>query len=660
MCGIVGFMGGENYSGTGGVHNILKNMSNAIVSRGPDDCGIWSDNTYVGLAHRRLSILDLSPAGHQPMHSFSERFVMVYNGEIYNHLDLRNELKESGRKIEWKGHSDTETLLSGFAIWGIKQTINRCVGMFAFAVWDKYEKKLTLGRDRIGEKPLYFGWQGSGTSSSFLFSSELKSLKHHPAFSGDINRDSLSLLMRHNYIPAPHSIYQGIHKLLPGYLMTVSLKNKKPVFYQYWSLVEKASSQINNPFTGTDEEAKNMLEKLLASSVKKQMISDVPLGAFLSGGVDSSIIVALMQSQSSKPIKTFSIGFDEKNYNEANYAKAVASHLNTDHTELYVDSQQALNVIPKLNSLYCEPFADSSQIPTYLVSELAKKKVSVCLTGDGGDEVFGGYNRYILTSNLWNRISKVPIPMKKSLSFGINSISPSGWNMALDSLQKFFPEKYKMNNIGEKLHKGSRVLSSKSVDELYFRLVSNWDPQDIIIGVNEPETILAINNPEFDNLDNIQKMMAKDTLTYLPDDIQVKVDRATMGVSLEGRAPFLDHKLIEFSWSLPLHLKIRNGTGKWLLREVLYRHVPKSLIERPKMGFGIPIDSWLRGPLRDWAEDLLDENRLSKEGYFNPRPIRKRWEEHLSGKFNWQNELWGILIFQSWLAEQYINKEISL
>lgn len=660
MCGIVGFLGGENYSGAGGVQNILKNMSNAIVSRGPDDCGLWSDNTSVGLAHRRLSILDLSPAGHQPMHSFSERFVMVYNGEIYNHLDLRNELKESGRNIEWKGHSDTETLLSGFAIWGIKQTINRCVGMFAFAVWDKYKKQLTLGRDRIGEKPLYFGWQGSGSSSSFLFSSELKSLKYHPAFSGDINRDALSLLMRHNYIPAPHSIYQGIHKLLPGYLMTVSIKNKKPIYYQYWSLAQKASTQINNPFTGTDEEAKNMLEEMIASAVKKQMISDVPLGAFLSGGVDSSIIVALMQSQSSKPIKTFSIGFDEKNYNEANYAKAVANHLDTDHTELYVDSQQALNVIPKLNSLYCEPFADSSQIPTFLVSELAKKKVSVCLTGDGGDEVFGGYNRYILTSNLWNKISKIPILMRKSLSTGINSISPSGWNMALNSLQQFFPDKYKMNNIGEKLHKGSRVLASKSVDELYFGLVSNWNPKEIIIGANEPKTILAIDNPEFENFDNIQKMMVKDTLTYLPDDIQVKVDRATMGVSLEGRAPFLDHRLIEFSWSLPLHLKIRNGTGKWLLRQVLYRHVPKSLIERPKMGFGIPIDSWLRGPLRDWAEDLLDENRLLQEGYFNPRPIRKRWEEHLSGKFNWQNELWGILIFQSWLAEQNINKEITL
>jgi len=656
MCGFVGFLHGGDNIRRDEATDVLQRMADTIVSRGPDDFGVWFDAPGIGLAHRRLSILDLSPAGHQPMLCPGERYVIAFNGEIYNHHDLRAELAKVGAGGTagggWRGHSDTETLLAGFAVWGIRATIERCIGMFALAVWDKQERVLTLGRDRLGEKPLYYGWQGSGSGSTFLFGSELKALKVHPAFVAEINRNALCLLMRHNYIPAPHSIYQGIYKLPAGSLLTVSWDRREPVVAAYWSLTEVAVAGNRSPLQGSPEEIVDSLEDLLKSAVRQQMMADVPLGAFLSGGIDSSTIVALMQAQTERPVKTFTIGFNEEGYNEAVHAKAVARHLGTDHTEMYVTPQQALDVIPKLPSLYCEPFADSSQIPTFLVSQLARQKVTVSLSGDAGDELFAGYNRYVLARNIWGKISRLPGGVRSLAASGIQALSPSAWNTLLGPLQPFAPQSWRQANIGDKLHKGAGVLAAKCVDDLYLGLVTHWQPSDLVIGGEEPPTYLRGNRLALDGLDAVQRMMALDTITYLPDDILVKVDRAAMGVSLEGRVPFLDHRVVEFAWRVPQSLKLRDGMGKWVLRQVLYRHVPKDLIERPKMGFGVPIDAWLRGPLKEWAESLLDEGRLRREGYFNPTPIRAKWAEHLSGKRNWQYLLWDVLMFQAWLEDQ--------
>lgn len=654
MCGFLGVLGGLETSGQGDDEAILKRMADTITNRGPDDAGYWSDvEQRISFGHRRLSIVDLSLAGHQPMVSGGGRYVIAFNGEIYNHLDCRAALATTGTVTDRRGHSDTETLLAGFDAWGIQGMVERCIGMFAFAVWDKQTRTLTLGRDRLGEKPLYYGWQGQGQHATFLFGSELKALKAHPAFDAAIDRNALCLLMRHNYIPAPYSIYQGISKLEAGCLLTVSMAQPEPRIIRYWSAAAVAVAGCAAPFTGAPEQAVDALESLLKSAVAQQMVADVPLGAFLSGGVDSSTVVALMQAQSEQRVKTFTIGFNEAGYNEAEHAKAVAAHLGTDHTELYVSSQEAMEVIPRLHTLYCEPFSDSSQIPTFLVAQLARQQVTVSLSGDAGDELFCGYNRYLMADSWWKKLSLLPAGSRRMAARALTALSPERWNVLLDPLQSMLPVSLRHANLGDKLHKGAGVLASGSVDALYLGLVSHWDdPASVVIGGTEPSTLLTGNALQLQGLDDIQRMMALETLTYLPDDILVKVDRAAMGVSLEGRVPFLDHRVVEFAWSLPQNMKLRNGVGKWALREVLYRHVPKALIERPKKGFSVPIGDWLRGPLREWAETLLGDARLQREGYFHPAPVRQKWAEHLSGARNWQYHLWDVLMFQAWLEEQ--------
>jgi asparagine synthase (glutamine-hydrolysing) len=525
--------------------------------------------------------------------------------------------------------------------------------MFAFAVWDRYERTLSLGRDRIGEKPLYYGWQGSGEAAVFLFGSELKALRAHPKFEAKLSQEALVQYLRYATVPGELSIYENIRKLPPGTLLTVSLSAPVPSIGHYWSVSAAVDKGVSERFKGSPEQAVDALEGLLKDAVAKQMMADVPLGAFLSGGIDSSTVAALMQLQVGRPVKTFSIGFDEAHYNEAVYAKAVAKHLGTDHSEMYVTSRQAMDVIPRLATLYCEPFADSSQIPTFLVSQLARQSVKVALSGDGGDELFCGYNRYHLTSVFWTKLRRIPVPVRRALAWSLTRFSP----VELSRIAAAFSVGNRFAGVGEKLHKGAEVLAAANTDDLYLGMVSLWkSPRDVVRAVSDDDFRVAQPKLELAGLSDAERMMALDLLSYLPDDILTKVDRAAMGVSLETRVPFLDHRVVEFAWQLPLEYKLRKVDGrvttKWALRQVLHRHVPRALIERPKMGFGVPIDSWLRGPLRDWAEDLLRETRLREEGYFNPGPIRKKWAEHLAGKRNWQHALWCVLMFQAWLEEQ--------
>jgi asparagine synthase (glutamine-hydrolysing) len=623
-------------------------MANAISHRGPDCVGFWTDHASgINLAHRRLAVVDLSPAGNQPMMSSSGRYVLSYNGEIYNHLRLREMLLNEGNApTAWRGHSDTETLLAAIEAWGLMVTLQRAVGMFAIALWDRLDRQLTLVRDRLGEKPLYYGWQGSGRHAVFLFGSELSALRRHPAFEAQISRDALALFMRHSFIGGPHSIYSGISKLLPGHLLTVSLRSNTPIISPWWSAADVATRGVANPFAGTPEEAVDALDTLLSDAVRQQMMADVPLGAFLSGGVDSSTVVALMQAQSTQPVRTFSIGFHQAGYNEAKYAKTIATHLGTDHTELYVTPAHMLAIIPKLPALYSEPFADSSQIPTYLVSEVARRHVTVSLSGDAGDELFCGYTRYRFAEGLWRKLSRLPPSLREFMAGLIKAVPLGAW----DKFGQIVP----LSRIGEKLHKGAGVLGSKSVAELHLRLVSHWaDPTSVVLKSTEPATVFSGAAPYLAGLGDVERMMVLDILSYLPDDILTKVDRAAMGVSLETRMPFLDHRIVEFAWRLPLGYKLLNGLTKWPVRQVLYKRVPKELIERPKMGFSVPIDTWLRGPLREWAEALLSNDRLRREGYFDPAPIRLKWTEHLSHKRDWQSQLWNVLMFQAWLEWQH-------
>ena len=648
MCGFVGVMSRNK---TMLSKNMITSMTDSIRHRGPDDSGFWSNETTgISLGHRRLSILDLSSTGHQPMHSPSNRYVLVFNGEIYNHLEIRAQLY----KHTWIGKSDTETLLIAIEKWGVHKAIRICVGMFSFAIWDNNKEELILGRDRMGEKPIYYGWQSKNNNSCFLFGSELKALKNHPSFLPKINRQSLSLYMQYSYVPTPYSIYQNIFKLKPGHLLRVSLDRHKPTIEPYWLFLDIAKSSNVSKLYEEENNIVDRLETLLKSVLTQQIVADVPVGAFLSGGVDSTTITALMQSQSNIPINTFTIGFNEQIYNEAIQAKSIASHLGTNHNELYVTPQQALDVIPDLPSIYCEPFADSSQIPTFLLSRLAREKVTVALSGDAGDELFGGYNRYVLTKEFWGKLSNVPFWARSFLSSAITSLSPNAWNNVGNSILSLAPKSLQLNNIGEKIHKAAKVMTSKQFDDLYLNLVTHCNPEEIVKEVYEQKILLNYKQSDFTLFDDVQKMMILDTMTYLPDDILVKLDRASMAVSLESRIPFLDHRVVDFAWRIPQSMKINKGISKWILKEILYKHVPKKLLERPKMGFAIPIDSWLRGPLRDWAESLLDENRLKQDGFFHSKPVRNKWQEHLSGRKNWQHFLWNILMFQSWLEKEQL------
>jgi asparagine synthase (glutamine-hydrolysing) len=642
MCGFAGFFNTSLTSDSVGWPAVLCRMGDAIRHRGPDSAGIWVDaDKTIGLVHRRLAILELSPAGAQPMTSPCGRYVLIFNGEIYNHQDLRLELDNEGGAFHWRGHSDTETLLAGLRHWGIEKCLRKLIGMFAFALWDKSERTLFLARDRMGEKPLYYG----RTGDSFLFASELKALAAHPAWQGEVDRDVLTLFLRFSYIPAPWSIYRGIFKLLPAHFVAITNDGRavgQPVCY--WNLHQIAEKGVDaspqSPEALSDE-----LDILLRNAVKKQMAADVPLGAFLSGGYDSTTVAALMQVQSERPVKTFSIGFYETDFDEAIHAKKVAKHLGAEHTELYVTHQEAMSIIPKLSDIYDEPFSDVSQIPTYLVSQMARRQVTVSLSGDGGDELFCGYNRYVSGYSVWKKLKRLPQPARHVLA-GLIEHAPS---KVLDRIQSWLPKRLQVSSLADRLPKLADALAHRNGLSYYLTLVSHAkNPALMMLGAHEPFTLLTQHDQP--SLTGIQEqMMFWDMLTYLPDDILTKVDRSSMAVSLEVRVPLLDHRVVEFAWRVPTNLKYRNGQGKWLLRQVLYRYVPKELMDRPKMGFGVPIEHWLRGPLRDWAESLLAEVRIQQDGYLDPTPIRQMWNEHLNGRRNWHYHLWDLLMLQSWL-----------
>ena len=663
MCGIAGFVDCRGCRGAKELEKIVEDMASTLGHRGPDDDGTWVDEKVgIALGHCRLSIIDLSDAGHQPMVSESGRYVITYNGEVYNFPELREKMKSVGYKF--KGYSDTETVLATIEKWGEEEAVKKFVGMFAFAVWDRRKRKLTLVRDRLGIKPLYYGL----IDRDFVFASELKAFHQHPKWNSPLNRKSLALFMRYNYIPGPHSIYKNIYKLYPGSVLTLGIDQLRRGSSfdpnpgaesddahtvqprQYWSMHEIGLKRYTDPFDGSDEEAEDELEDILRDAVSCRMISDVPLGAYLSGGIDSSLVVAIMQSFSATAVKTFTIGFYDQVYNEAPYARAVARYLGTEHTELYVTPEESMAVICELPCLYDEPFADSSQIPTFLVSKLASQRVKVSLSGDGGDENFGGYNNYFLAANIWRKVGWLPQFVRRCFGKLMKGISLNKWDNFCHFGNRFLPTDLQKRLSGDRVYKMADIIGAKTPDMLYMNLISHWKHVNLILGVEEE--LAAFDDDPGERLRDhefIRRMMYTDMNRYLPDDILVKLDRASMAVSLEARVPILDHRVVEFAARLPLVMLIKGETGKHILRRVLCRYIPTNLIERPKKGFSLPIGSWLRGPLRDWAESLLDESRLRRELFLNPAPIRKKWEEHLSGKRDWKSDLWSVLMFQSWL-----------
>lgn len=637
MCGIAGFWSNQCDEATAA--QTLRGMTDAIVHRGPDDSGAWCDpDAGIALGHRRLSIVDLSPLGHQPMASVSARYQIAFNGEIYNFRALREALVAQG--CTFRGHSDTEVLLALVERHGLAEALERCTGMFAIALWDRETRTLQLARDRFGEKPLYIARCRDGVA----FASELKAIRAHPAFHEQINADALALFLRHGYVPAPYAIFDGVEKVLPGEIMTFTAPTwESRTREAYWSVRQAASFGLAQPVD--DDPAQNIdaLDALMRTVVRDQMVADVPIGAFLSGGIDSSLVVGVMQAESARPVRTFSIGFRESGFDEAPHAAAVAKHLGTDHTTMYVTAQDALDVIPRLPAIYNEPFADSSQIPTTLLSALARQHVTVSLSGDGGDELFGGYERYPMAERTWSKLQRVPRPMRAAASGLVMAIAPEQWNVALK------PTGLHARGItGDRLHKLAELFDAPTSTTFYRDLVSAWRrPASIVRNSTEPTT--ALMEPFAGERGGLlAEMMLRDQVSYLPDDILVKVDRAAMAASLESRAPLLDHRIAEMAWRLPAHYWRRDGKGKWIVRQVLDRYVPRALVERPKQGFGIPLNEWLRGPLRDWADDLLSVDALKREGLFNTTPIVTAWSEHRSGVRNWSPSLWSILMFQAW------------
>ncbi|MCX5943943.1 MAG: asparagine synthase (glutamine-hydrolyzing) [Cyanobacteria bacterium] len=659
MCGIAGLVQ-SHPSSSDQLQSIAASMGAAIAHRGPDAAGVWQDPQLgFAVAHQRLAILDLTPAGHQPMHSASGRYVIAFNGEIYNHQQLRRSLESTGQAPNWHGHSDTETLLAAIEAWGLAATLRQATGMWALALLDRQQRQLHLARDRFGEKPLYWGLSGSGNERALLFGSELAALRTYPGFNNPIDRGALAQFLRFCYVPAPTSIYSGIAKLEAGHWLSIplslDLSAPLPASRPWWQLSQVIEDGDLQPFA-TETEAKVALEQALARSVAEQAIADVPLGTFLSGGIDSSLITALLQAQSTRAVRSFTIGFEEAGFNEAPYARAVASHLGTDHHETLLTCADARSLIPQLPQLYSEPFADSSQLPTHLVCREARHSgLTVALSGDGGDELFGGYNRYFWGPRIWSRLSWLPAPLRRGLGKGITAMPAGGWDRLGAPLA--------VSQLGHKAHKlAARLKSVTTSDDPYRSLVSEWSDPAALLQPDPTGSIPAEHSSHLRDalpsclqgetgLMPAARMMAYDSLTYLPDDILVKVDRAAMAVALETRAPFLDHRVAEVAWRLPMAMKIRGNQGKWLLRQLLDTYVPRELIERPKAGFAIPIGVWLRGPLRSWAAELLHPDRLRREGYLRPEPISLLWHQHLSGRHDHTAKLWTLLMWQAWLEQ---------
>ena len=628
MCGLVGFWQFKEVSEEY-LKDSVKTMATMIHSRGPDSYGSWTQAQHgLVLGHKRLSIIDLSAAGHQPMMSHNKRYVIAYNGEIYNSAEIAKDLE-----INFRGHSDTEVLLEACSAWGVERAVQRANGMFAFALWDSQDKCLYLVRDRLGIKPLYWGFN----NGILFFGSTVGGFTRHRRWQSKLNSEALSSYFQHNYIRGPHSIYEGVEQVRPGVI--VKINQDKIVKQQpFWRLDDVVSkSQISQV---SEAELEEELDSLLRDAVKSRMVSDVPLGSFLSGGIDSSTVTALMQQQSNQPIKTFSIGFNEADFNEAHHAKKVAEHLGTEHYEHYFSAKDAIDLIPSLATWYDEPFADSSQLPTYLVSKVAREHVTVALSGDGGDELFAGYNRYVMAESLWKKIDVMPKFLRKGLTSGINSLS----SRQIEVLAKLIPGKLRPNQIADKAYKFASVISADR-QTFYKNLVSLWGDEQLVLDQGFYDGKFPKPSKQ---LDYISEMQFIDTLTYLPDDILTKVDRASMAISLEARVPLLDYRVVEFAWNLPMQQKLQGTKGKLLLRRVLNRYVPELIIDRPKMGFGVPIGDWLRGPLKDWGETLLSDSNLNFTGLLNTAPIKERWKQHQAGERNWQYPLWGVLQYLAW------------
>jgi len=647
MCGIAGYLGPEDNREA--MAEIVEGMTRTIVHRGPDDGGLWiEERGRVALGNRRLAIVDLSPEGHQPMESSDGRYVITYNGEVYNFEELRGELESLGHGF--RGHSDTEVILAAVTRWGLEAALRKFVGMFAFALWDRREEQLHLARDRIGKKPLYYGWFGD----TFVFGSEPKCLRAHPAFRSEVDRNVLALYMSTSYVPAPHTIYEGVSKLPAGSSMSVGVGSGTSMSaVSYWSARQSAVNGVAEPLKLSEPDAIDELDRVIRDAVRIRMRADVPLGAFLSGGIDSSTVVAAMQAQAHDPVRTFTIGFTQPDMNEAEHAKAVAAYLGTEHTELYVTDADALNVVPRLPAIFDEPLADRSAIPTLLLAELTRRHVTVSLSGDGGDELFGGYQHHHRVNTLWRWANAVPDSARSLLADRLARVRPERWDGMNAALRSILPKRLQDRHPGPAIYRLALAMKEQGPESFCRTFLGHWtEAGPLVIGARLPA--LPLTNPDqwADLPDALQRLMFLDFVTYLPDDIMVKVDRATMAVSLEARAPLLDHRLVEFSWRLPMPMKVRDGTGKHLLRQVLYRYVPRAVVERPKKGFGAPVGTWLRGGLREWADSLLDRTRLVDEGFFCPDPIVRRWAEHRSGERDWSSSLWDVLMFQAWLESQ--------